>query len=480
MLRVSRRAFLASTAAVGSTVALPYVWADDKRTVGPNDRLVLAVIGTRGRGNEHIEQFLKLKGQCELRYVCDADMAEAEKTAVRVEKKHGVRPTPVQDLRKVFDDKSVDIVSIAAPNHWHALAAIWAMQAGKDVYVEKPVSHSLAEGRRTIQVAKKYNKICQAGTQYRSNGSNRAVAELIKEGKLGKIKYAHTYTYRLRKPIGPPGDTPVPPTVDYDLWAGPGPKGKVIRKEFHYDWHWFWDYGNGELGNNSVHAVDAMRLMLGLEGFGKAVMSFGGRVLFNDSAETPNTQVVVHDFGDISVVQEVRNLKTKNPSISPRIKIVGSEGIIGGELGSNNLYDPDGKLIRKIDGKGDDHFENFLLAVRARKFDMLNAPITQGHVSTGLTQLGNISYRLGKPATPAEITKRLETLGVAENVVETFEATKAHLAEHGCDIEKEKLSLGPWMKFDSDKEVFPDNPEATALLTRQYRAPYVVPAADKI
>ncbi len=172
-------------------------------------------------------------------------------------------------MRRIFDDKSVDIVSIATPNHWHSLAAIWAMQAGKDVYVEKPVSHNISEGRRMVQVARKYNRICQGGTQYRSTGANRAAAQYVREGKLGQIKLAHVCTYRSRTSIGPAGQYSPPPTVDYNLWAGPAPMElPVRRKSFHYDWHWFWDWGGGELGNNSVHPVDAMRMVVGLEGPG--------------------------------------------------------------------------------------------------------------------------------------------------------------------------------------------------------------------
>ena len=278
-----------------------------KQSTSPNERLSVAVIGVRSRGGDHARAY-EAREDCFLSYICDADSAIGEAVAAKFKSK----PKFVQDMRRIFEDKSVDVVSIATPNHWHSLAAIWAMQAGKDVYVEKPVSHNVSEGRRMVQVARKYNRICQGGTQYRSSGANRAAAEYIREGKLGQIKLAHVCTYRSADVDRPGGQYQPPPTVDYNLWAGPAPMElPVRRKSFHYDWHWFWNYGNGELGNNSIHVVDTMRMIVGLQGLGRGVMSYGGRVgLTSDCAETPNVQVTIHDFGPITVVQEVRSLKT--------------------------------------------------------------------------------------------------------------------------------------------------------------------------
>jgi len=479
MGRVHRRRFLEKSmlAAAAAAWAGPAerLFAQEKQSKSPNEKLSVAVIGVRGRGGAHAQAFSS-RADCEVTYICDADRDVAPRVAARFESK----PKAVTDMREIFDDKSVDVVSIATPNHWHALAAIWAMQAGKDVYVEKPVSHNVSEGRRMVQVMEKHKRICQGGTQYRSVGSNRAAAQYIKEGKLGEIKLARCFTYRRRNPIGPPGEYEVPNSVDYNLWAGPAPMQIPLRRpNFHYDWHWIWDYGNGELGNNSVHSVDTMRLILDLKGLGRGVMSYGGRQ-FDDAGETPNTQVVIHDFGDVTVVQEVRNLKTGAPPRGAVVLIEGTEGYLVCSLGSDLVYDPDGSLVQKIEGPGEDHFANFIKAVRSRKVEDLNAPIVEGHLSTALTHLGNISYLLGQPAAPAEITQQLGSLKVNDNVLDAFERIREHLAENEVDIATKPLTLGPWLAIDSERETFVDNAAADALLTRDYREPFVVPKAEEI
>jgi len=476
MRRLSRRLFLektllaAAAVSAGSSRVLSAA-QPDKQSKSPNERLSVAVIGVRSRGGDHAKAF-DSRDDCVLSYICDVDSAIGERVAGQFKSK----PKFVQDMRRIFDDKSVDIVSIATPNHWHSLAAIWAMQAGKDVYVEKPLSHNISEGRRMVQVARKYNRICQGGTQYRSTGSNHAAAQYIREGKLGQVKLAHVCTYRSRTSIGPAGQYSPPPTVDYNLWAGPAPMElPVRRKSFHYDWHWFWNWGGGELANNSIHAVDTMRLITGLKGLGRGVMSYGGRVGLDDCAETPNVQIAIHDFGPITVVQEVRNLKTAPPKHS-EMYIVGSEGYLAG----GSVYDPNGKLIQKLSGPGLDHFGNFIEAVRSRRREDQSAEIEEGHISTSVVHVANISQRLGKPASPKEIQQALEALKVNENVVETFEEIRQHLDDNGVDIGKTPLTIGPWIGIDSDKERFIDNPAADAFLTRDYRKPFVVPGESEI
>ena len=366
MGRVDRRRFLEQTmlAAAAAVSAGPAerVFAQEKQPKSPNEKLSVGVIGVRGRGGAHANAFAS-RADCEVTYICDADRDVAPSVAARFKSK----PKAVTDMRHIFEDASVDVVAIATPNHWHALAAIWAMQAGKDVYVEKPVSHNVSEGRRMAQVMEKHKRICQGGTQYRSGGSNRAAAQYIKEGKLGRVKLARCFTYRPRNPIGPPGEYPVPESIDYNLWAGPAPMEIPLRrKTFHYDWHWIWDYGNGELGNNSVHRVDTMRLIIGLEGLGRGVMSYGGRH-YDDAGQTPNTQVVIHDFGDVTIVQEVRNLKTGGPPRGAGILIEGTEGYLVSSLRTNLVFDLEGNQVEKIEGQGEDHFANFIKAVRSRK-----------------------------------------------------------------------------------------------------------------
>jgi predicted dehydrogenase len=483
MPHLSRRRFLEDSllaAAAAAGLSAPRLFARDGEepsSRSPNERLSVAVIGVNGRGKDHAKAFAKLN-DCQVTYICDADQDVGGKFAAQLEGLGHPLPKYVRDMRTVFDDKSVDVVSIATPNHWHSLAAIWAMQAGKDVYVEKPVSHNISEGRRLVDASRKYKRICQAGTQYRSNEAHHAAAQYIRDGKLGKISLVRCVTCRSRKPIGPPGNYPVPPGVDYNLWAGPAPMGPVTRRHFHYDWHWFWNYGNGEIGNNSVHPTDVARLLTGLVGLGRGVMSYGGRQ-FHDAGQTANTQVAIHDFGDVTLVQEVRNLTMPKPLPMPQILVVGSEGhLVGSSGGGDTIFDPAGKQVTEFPAVQRDHFANFLKAVRSRKREDQNAEILEGHQSTALIHLANISYRLGQPAAPAEITRQLETLKVHEKVLDTFDAIRAHLAANEVDIAQQPLTLGPWLKIEPGQEHFAGRPDADALLTRQYRAPFVLPAAE--
>lgn len=482
MIRTSRRRFLeqsmlATATALGVSAARPLV-AQEKQSKSPNERLSVAVIGARGRGKAHAGA-LGARDDCFISYICDCDQEIGPEVAASLEDK----PKFVEDMRRIFDDESVDIVTVATPNHWHALAAIWAMQAGKDVYVEKPVSHNVSEGRRMVQVMEKYNRICQGGTQHRSTGQAKAAAEYVKQGKLGEIKVAKCYMYRPRNHMGPRGVYEVPKGVDYNLWAGPAPMEiPLTRPHFHYDWHWIWNYGNGELGNNSVHVVDLMRKITGLEGLGRGVMSYGARH-FDDAGETPNTQVTIHDFGPTTVVQEVRNLKSGPPPHSANILIEGTKGYLVATFSGITAFDPDGEVIEQLTGTGDDHFGNFVEAVHSRKVEDLNAPIVEGHLSTAIVHVANVSQQLGQPASDEEIKKQLEGLVTNDDELARFEGIQKHLEENRFDMEKRRikfgpLTLGPWLAIDS--ESFVDNPAASAMLTREYRKPFVVPTVEDI
>ena len=484
MSRTTRRRFLEqsmlATAAAMAAEPARCLAAGEKQSNSPNERLSVAVIGVRGRGSAHARAFASRK-DCTISYICDADRAIGPKVAARFDSK----PKCVEDMRRIFDDKSVDVVSIATPNHWHSLAAVWAMQAGKDVYVEKPVSHNVSEGRRMVQVMAKYKRICQGGTQHRSAGSAKAAAAYVQEGKLGQIKLAKCFTYRGRNHMGPLGKYEVPASVDYNLWAGPAPMEiPLTRPHFHYDWHWIWNYGNGELGNNSVHAVDLMRKITGLTGLGRGVISYGARH-FDDAGQTPNTQVTIHDFGPATVVQEVRNLKTAGPPHGTAVFVQGTKGYLAAGYGGVTAFDPDGKLIAKLTGTGDDHFANFIKAVHSRKVEDLNAPIIEGHTSTALVHVANVSQRLGQPASDEEIQKKLQTLKTNDDLLESLDAIRKHLDANRFEMEKRRvkfgpLVLGPWLAIDPDSETFPGNAAANAMLTRQYRKPFVVPGADEI
>ena len=476
MNSITRRRFLEDTllaAAAAAAASIPArAIAAEQRPAGANDRITAAIIGCGIRGKQHASELARLS-DCEIAYVCDPDRDRAAEVAAHLVELKRPQPKAVQDLRVILDDKSVAAVFVATPNHWHALAAIWAMQAGKDVYVEKPVSHNVSEGRRIVQVARKLGRICQGGTQNRSNGALAEAIKYMHDGKLGEVKLARSIVYGRRNSIGGPGRYEVPGSVDYNLFAGPAPLSPLTRPKFHYDWHWFWDTGNGELGNNNIHSLDICRWGLGVTGLGRAVISYGGRVGYTDAAETPNTQVCVFDFGGKTILAETRGLKTEpfDPNFKGGWVFHGTEGIIAGE----SLFDLDGKLVRTFTGKSENHFANFLKAVRSRKVSELHADILEGHQSTALCHIGNISWRLGHPASPDEMQKRLAELKVHEAVLETFDRTRKHLAENDVDLEKTKLTLGPMLRLDSDKEKFLD-PMAAALLTREYRKPFVVPA----
>jgi predicted dehydrogenase len=353
------------------------------------------------------------------------------------------------------------------------------MQAGKDVYVEKPVSHNISEGRRIVQTARKLGRVCQGGTQNRSRGALAEAVKYMQEGKLGEVKLARSVVYGGRASIGGPGHYEIPPSVDYNLWAGPAPMSPLTRPQFHYDWHWLWETGCGELGNNNIHSLDICRWGLGVTGLGRAVLSYGGRFGYTDAGQTPNTQVAVFDFGEKTIVSETRGLKTD--PFKPQTKdggwfFYGTEGIIAG----TSLFDPEGKLVREFPGKTVSHFGNFLSVVRSRKFSDLHADVLETHQSTALCHIGNISYRLGRAASASDIQKELAGLKVHENVLETFERTRKHLADNGVDLEKSPLALGRSLQLEPGQERFLEAPEADAFLTREYRKPFVVPAANQI
>jgi len=483
MTSITRRLFLEDSmlaaAALAASAAPRAIAAEDKPTGNPSDKVRVAVLGCRIRGKQHVAELSGIP-DCEIAYVCDPDRRLAAELAAIVEKQQGRAPQSVQDMRRVFDDKSVDAVFIATPNHWHALAAIWAMQAGKDAYVEKPVSHNISEGRRIVQVSRKTGRICQGGTQNRSNMALAEAVESMKAGKLGEVKLARSIVYGLRTSIGPAGAYELPSHVDYNLWAGPAPLAPLTRQNLHYDWHWDWQTGNGELGNNNIHSLDICRWGLGLTGLGRGTISYGGRFGSADAGQTPNTQVCIFDYGDKTIVAETRGLKTEpfRTGFTGGWLFHGTEGSIAG----TSLFDPEGKLVSTFSGKrkSENHFANFLNAVRSRKREELNAEILEGHQSTALCHVGNISWRLGREATPAEVREHLSKLKVHDNVQETLDRTLQHLGDNKIDLEATKLVLGAMLHPEPDRESFVDNPAANALLTREYRKPFVVPTESEV
>ncbi|HZZ74154.1 MAG TPA: Gfo/Idh/MocA family oxidoreductase [Pirellulales bacterium] len=492
MPKLSRREMLensmfAATAALASGAAGPLFAAEagDKpapKKVGPNEKIGIACIGVRSRGKEHLQAFMK-HPDADIRYVVDVDETIGQREAEAVAKVTGRKPKWVADMRKAFEDPAVNAISTATPNHWHSLVAIWAMQAGKDVYVEKPVSHNVSEGRRAIEAARKYDRICQTGTQCRSMGGTIDAVNFVHQGKIGEVNLARGLCYKRRGSIGPRGDYPVPSSVNYDLWVGPAPMEPPHRKQFHYDWHWFWNYGCGDLGNQGIHQMDIARWGLQLDALPNHVMSYGGRLGYepNEAGETANTQVILHDYGPKTLVFEVRGLETKDLK-GAKVGVIfeGTEGYVVLTSYTNGAaFDKQGKMLRAFKGDGD-HFGNFLNVVRTRNRTDLHADIREGHLSSALCHLGNISYRLGEQVAFKTAKEKLQGIPSHDNNQETFERFENHLADNHVAVDSVKIALGENLPFDAKGEKFTSNERANALLTRDYRAPYVVPAEGHV
>ncbi len=446
--------------------------AREARKAGAGDVLRVAVIGVHGRGQDHVGGFAG-RNNCTVVTICDADSAVVGPAMKKAEKAQGHAPRYEQDLRRVLDDKDIDVVSIATPNHWHALAAIWAMQSGKDVYVEKPVSHNVREGRRLVEVARATNRICQTGTQIRSMPGIREAMQFLHEGKLGKISVARGLCYKSRPSIGKvQADQPVPKTVDYDLWCGPAPKVPLHRFKLHYDWHWQWNYGNGDLGNQGIHQMDVARWGLGKHQLASAVISVGGRFGYLDDGETANTQVCVFDYGDCELIFEVRGLSTKKLlDVGVGNIFYGSEGyLVCPGYDTAIAFRPDGEVLRKFGG-GADHYANFVKAVRSRRVEDLNADILEGHLSSALCHLGNISYRLGSDQ---PFNKKTGALGDDKAAAETLARMEDHLRDNQIKLDDTSYRLGRRLAVDPQTESFPGDTVASALLTREYRKGFEV------
>jgi len=476
--------FAAAAAAMAGAPRLVMASDASKPTKSANERLQVACVGVRGRGKSHIAGFGSRKAKdCEIVAIVDVDEAVGNRTVDAVKERFGKAPAYYRDIRKMLEDKSIDIVSIATPNHWHSLAAIWAIQAGKDVYCEKPVSHNVSEGRRVVQAARKHSRIVQTGTQCRSNPGMRAAIEYVRSGKIGEVKLARGLCYKNRGSIGPKGKYDAPKSVDYDLWTGPAPLKPLTRKSLHYDWHWMWDYGNGDLGNQGIHQMDICRWGLGVDDIGTNVVSYGGRFGYEDAGETANTQVSIHQYpGAKRLVFEVRGLPTtKLRDTGVGVIFYGTTAdVVLPSYSGGTVFDKKGKVITSFNSGSDKyHFDNFVQAVLSRAPEKLNADILEGHLSSALCHLGNVSYRLGDLMTGQEAGERLRN---DKEGFETYERFSEHLASNKVVIENAKVvRFGRKLGIDPKNEVFIGaNSEVNSLLTREYRAPFVVPSESNV
>jgi predicted dehydrogenase len=459
------------------------------RIVGANDTVRIAVAGLNGRGGEHVSQFAAMPG-VEIVYLVDPDsrtyakrFKQVASTAEKAGKSEGRAPATEKDIRRVLEDKAVDAISIATPNHWHALMTIWACQAGKDVYVEKPCSHNVHEGRVAVEAALKYNRIVQHGTQSRSDMKWAEAVEAIRSGQLGKLLVSRALCYKPRESIGmKPVATP-PKEVDFDIWLGPAPKQDYHGNLVHYNWHWFWDFGNGDIGNQGVHQMDLARWLIPASRtasvtYPRSVISLGGRFGYRDQGQTANTQISVMDYGDTQLIFEVRGLGT--PAYHG-VKVGNIAHLEAGTIVEGKFY-PNGRTeavplskivkgeVRRGPGKG--HFGNFIAAVRSRKVEDLNADILQGHYSAALCHLPNISYRLGEDV---PFSRSSGAFGDDKEAYATIARMEEHLRENKVALDGLNYRLGRKLTFDASSESFLGDPQANELLTRPYRAPFVVP-----
>lgn len=502
MSRVSRRRFVGmSIGAVTAAVAVPRI----ARTQNPNDKVGMAIIGIRGRGGEHISAFAD-DPRVQILYLVDADRKVGEARQEALYKQKGYRPKLVLDMREAFADPAVDAISTATPNHWHALCGVWAMQAGKHAYIEKPICHDIPEGSALVAAAKKYNRVCQVGTQCRSNPAIIEAVKFLREGGIGEVKFARGLCYKRRKSIGPKGDYPIPDEVDFNLWSGPAPytNPRCTRPQFHYDWHWQRLYGNGDLGNQGPHQTDIARWGLGISSHPVSVISYGGRLGYQaerkddsyvDAGDTANTEVSIYDYGDKCIVFETRGLSVQNSADDEintlfqttgegRIGVIfyGTEGYLAQQTYTRCVaFDKNMKPIKQFGGGGN-HYRNFIDAVLAEDSGKLNAQAIEGHLSAAISHLGNISYYLGEQnkVSADEAKKILADVKSLDDNVATLNRTLRHLTDNGVDLAKYPISVGPHLKFDPEKEVFPDSSEANALLHREYRQGFECPTADKV
>lgn len=488
MKSINRRSFLKTSALAAGAGLLargvrPSAWA---QPAGANGDVRLAIIGLNGKGTAHLKHLLTESG-VRVAALCDVDPTVLARAVAIAKEKH-VEPFTSNDARTVFARDDVDAVLIATGNYWHALLTIWACQAGKDVYVEKPMAHTIWEGRKMIEAAAKYRRVVQVGMQYSSEPGLIEAGEYLRAGKLGKIQHLRAIYYSKRDSIGRRFAW-YPGALNYDAYCGPAPVVPLERDQLHYDWHWMWATGNGDIGNNGVHLLGVAQRMVGHTAPPPRVLSLGGRFVIDDVAQTPNTMITVYDYPDVPVIYEQRNLSAK-PGVNYMDQCHGLRvgvvvqcegGVVAGLVGAT-ASDRDGKVIKKFEGTGGgiEHMRNFLAAVTSRRAADLAAPTEFGHGVAANCHYGNISYRLGAAASVARVEEVLEGAPAARGI---FDEVRKHLDVHSIDFARHPLTLGQWIRTDFPADgiagVEPgaevDLAKARYLLRETQRPPYAVP-----
>ena len=476
MSHLNRRDFLSASVAVGLTTSLS---ARTLRAANANDEINLGFISCGGRGGQLMGQFSKVDG------INVAGLCDVDEKRLGLAKQRFPKAQTWTDLREVIAADGIDAVVISTCNHWHCLAAIWAMEAGKDVYVEKPLSHSQWEGQQTVAAARRYNKVCQIGTQQRSDPMHAEIKKFLHEEKaLGDIVAARVNRYGIRPSIGK-RDTPLPIDKDvaYDLWLGPAQDLPIYREKLHYDWHWVWNTGSGEMGNWGVHVLDDVRnnVFRDQVSLPKSILGGGGRVTLNDAGETPNVHFCYFDTGSIPVVIGLSNLPAApgakkspaHPGPSSGYVVYCEGGRYEGQRGRGAAYDRSGKKIREFKGNGDvRHQQNFIDAVRAQDRTLLNSEIAVGNDSTGWCNLANIAFRCGK-----EFSRETAGKVQLDQWNELLGEMDSHLQAHDLAMESDSIRLSPLLTLDTKTEQFvgEEADSANQFLKREYRKGYEVP-----
>jgi len=488
----SRRTFLKSSSAMIATGAATFsalsaskpstTAASYSRIVGSNAALRGATIGVNSRGKDHIGGL-----NSHLVALCDCDSKVLGAVAGDFEKKYERKVDQVQDYRKLLERDDIDFVSIATPNHTHSLIAITAILAGKDVYCEKPVSHNVWEGRQIVNAARKENRVVQCGTQSRSSVGLKAALDFANSGEMGKKLYAVGTCYKPRKSIGKlKSPLVIPEHIDYDLWCGPAEKRQLMRPQLHYDWHWDFNTGNGDMGNQGIHQMDIARWFLGHTTISPRVLSIGGRIGYDDGGDTPNTQTVIHDYEGAPIIFETRGLPAKKEFQDKRWG--GSmDNYMGSQIGvivfyengrmvipsysKATAFDNDGVLIKNFE-QGGNHYANFIDAVTKQDRSLLNAEILEGHLSSALCHTGGLSHQLGKTVSFKEIQ---DAVAGNERFADSVDRMLQHVQANEVNLAETPLTLGAELKFELETETAINNAAADKGLTRDYRKGFEVP-----
>ncbi len=485
-MNFNRRQFIRSSGAAITALSLRSAASAQSADVDTED-IRVGVIGVRSRGINHLQGM-----PANIAAICDVDHKILAVRGEEAQKALGRRVALFDDYRKLLDDPSIDAVSIATPNHWHSLMAIAACQAGKHVYVEKPISHNVWEGRQLVAAAQQYGRIVQCGTQARSSPAIRQAVAYGNSGQLGPIQYAYVTCYKPRKSIGLL-DHPlqIPAHINYELWCGPAKRKDIYRPSLHYDWHWDFNTGNGDVGNQGIHQLDIARWFLGESGLPDRVVAVGGRVGYLDAGETPNTLLAWFDYAKAPILFECRGLPKSKAAWDQwedsmdtyRTSQIGvivqyEKGFlqIPSDYEDVFVYDAQEKLIKKISEPLPSHYSNWLRAIAANEAALLNGKILEGHVSTSLCHLGNISYQLGERMAITDIRDRLSAEKVSEVMLEALQRATAHVQANEIDVEKTNpFVAGELLKVDPERELFLDHALANEMLRCEYREPFVVP-----